>query len=83
MTALFPTYTSLWQRAKRLLATDLTPLWQRLVDACERDSECYQRDLERNLHQRNHDTHRQRRHSNSKYQNHQQALKVQGVKFPL
>lgn len=46
MTALFPTYTSLWQRAKRLLATDLTPLWQRFVDACERDSERYQRELE-------------------------------------
>lgn len=41
MTALFPTYTSLWQRAKRLLATDITPLWQRFLEACEADEECY------------------------------------------
>jgi len=45
MTTLFPTYTSLWQRAKRLLASDLTPLWQRFLDAIEADEERYQREL--------------------------------------
>lgn len=45
MTALFPTYTSLWQRAKRLLATDLTPIWERFVAICEEDNERYQREL--------------------------------------
>lgn len=46
MTALFPTYTSLWQRAKRFLATDLTPFWQHFLDACVADSDRYQRELE-------------------------------------
>jgi hypothetical protein len=46
MTALFPTYTSLWQRAKRLLAMDIYPLWHCFIEACERDSERYQRELE-------------------------------------
>jgi hypothetical protein len=46
MTALFPTYSSFWQRAKRLLATDLTPIWQRFLDVCDRDSERYQQELE-------------------------------------
>ncbi len=46
MTALFPTYTSLWQRAKSLLATDLTPLWHRFLDACEADAERSHRKLE-------------------------------------
>jgi len=41
MTALFPTYTSLWQRAKRFLATDLTPLWERFLEACEADERHY------------------------------------------
>ncbi|HEY9834108.1 MAG TPA: hypothetical protein V6D26_26380 [Stenomitos sp.] len=41
MTALFPTYTSLWQRAKRFLATDITPLWERFLEACEVDEQRY------------------------------------------
>ncbi len=41
MTALFPTYTSLWQRAKRFLATDLTPLWEGFLEACEADEQRY------------------------------------------
>ncbi len=41
MTALFPTYTSLWQRAKRFLATDITPLWERFLEACEADEQRY------------------------------------------
>jgi hypothetical protein len=45
MTALFPTYTSLWQRAKRLLATDITPLWQRFLEVCEADEARYQEQL--------------------------------------
>jgi hypothetical protein len=45
MTALFPTYTSLWQRAKRFLATDLTPLWERFLEACEADEARYQEQL--------------------------------------
>jgi hypothetical protein len=46
MTALFPTYTSLWQRAKRFLGTDLTPIWKRFLDAIEADEQRYQRELE-------------------------------------
>lgn len=45
-TQLFPTFLSLGQRVKRLLGTDIAPLWQRFVDACDRDSERYQRELE-------------------------------------
>lgn len=41
MTALFPTFGNLLQRAKRLLATDLTPLWERFLDACEADEQRY------------------------------------------
>lgn len=41
MSALFPTFGNLLQRAKRLLATDLNPLWQRFLDACEADEERY------------------------------------------
>lgn len=33
MTALFPTYTSLWHRVKRL--------WERFLDACEADEQRY------------------------------------------
>ncbi len=46
MTALFPTFESFWQRAKRFLANDTRELWQRFVDACEADEERYQRELE-------------------------------------
>ena len=28
MSALFPTFTSIWQRAKRLLMTDTREIWQ-------------------------------------------------------
>jgi hypothetical protein len=28
MSALFPTFTSIWQRAKRLLMTDTRDIWQ-------------------------------------------------------
>ena len=45
MTSLFPTFGSLLQRAKRLLATDVTPLWQRFLDACEADEARYQEQL--------------------------------------
>lgn len=41
MTSLFPTFTTLGQRLKRLLATDLTPMWQRFKDACEADEYRY------------------------------------------
>jgi hypothetical protein len=41
MTALFPTYTSLWHRVKRLLAIDITPLWERFIEACEADEQSY------------------------------------------
>ena len=41
MTSLFPTFGSLLQRAKRLLATDLTPVWQRFLDVCEADEQRY------------------------------------------
>lgn len=50
MTALFPTFDSIWQRAKRLLATDLTPLWERFLDACEADEARYQEQLEASGH---------------------------------
>jgi hypothetical protein len=30
MSALFPTFTSIWQRAKRLLMTDTRDIWQAL-----------------------------------------------------
>lgn len=45
MTGLFPTFSNLLQRTKRLLATDLTPLWQRFLDACEVDEARYQEQL--------------------------------------
>jgi len=46
MTALFPTFGNILQRAKQLLATDITPLWHRFLDAIEADEERYQRELE-------------------------------------
>jgi hypothetical protein len=45
MTALFPTFSNLLQRAKRLLATDVTPLWERFLDACEADEVRFQEQL--------------------------------------
>jgi hypothetical protein len=33
MTTLFPTFTSIWQRAKRFLATDTRDIWQRLEES--------------------------------------------------
>ncbi len=41
MTALFPTFGNLLQRAKRFLATDITPLWERFLEICEADEERY------------------------------------------
>jgi hypothetical protein len=46
MTALFPTFDNLLQRAKRLLSSDVSHLWQGFMDACEADAERYQRELE-------------------------------------
>ena len=45
MTSLFPTFGNLLQRAKRLLATDLTPLFSRFLDAIEADEARYQEQL--------------------------------------
>lgn len=50
MTALFPTFGSLLQRAKRLLSSDVSYLWQGFMDACEADAERYQRELEAKGH---------------------------------
>lgn len=50
MTALFPTFTNLLDRAKRLMASDVSGLWNRFVDACEADAERYQRELEAKGH---------------------------------
>ncbi len=50
MTTLFPTFGSLLQRAKRLLAADVTPLWQRFLDACEADEARYQEQLRASGH---------------------------------
>lgn len=50
MSALFPTFATLGQRLKQLLAADLTPLWQRFLDACEADEARYQRELEDSEH---------------------------------
>jgi len=51
MTTLFPTFGSLLQRAKRLLATDVTPLWQRFLDAIEADEARYQEQLRASGHE--------------------------------
>ena len=47
MTTLFPTFTSIWQRAKRFLATDTRDIWQRIEATLEADEQRYQQDLER------------------------------------
>lgn len=41
MSALFPTFTTLGQRLKRLLATDIIPVWQRFLDAYDADEDRY------------------------------------------
>ena len=46
MTSLFPTFGSIWQRAKRLLATDTRAIWQRIYAAIEEDEERYQQRLQ-------------------------------------
>ncbi len=51
MTSLFPTFGNLLQRAKRFLATDLTPLWERFLEACEADEARYQEQLEAKGHE--------------------------------
>jgi hypothetical protein len=38
MSALFPTFTSIWQRAKRLLMTDTRDIWQAL-EASEQENQ--------------------------------------------
>jgi hypothetical protein len=51
MTALFPTFGNLLQRAKRLLATDITPLFSRFLDAIEADEARYQEQLRASGHE--------------------------------
>jgi hypothetical protein len=46
MTSLFPTFGSIWQRAKRLLATDTRAIWQRIYEAIQEDEERYQQQLQ-------------------------------------
>jgi hypothetical protein len=41
MTALFPTFESFWQRAKRLLATDTRNIWQQICEVIEADEQRY------------------------------------------
>lgn len=50
MTALFPTFANLLDRAKRLMASDVSFIWNRFLDACEADAERYQRELEAKGH---------------------------------
>ena len=50
MTTLFPTFTSIWQRAKRLLATDTREIWQRIEATLEADEARYQEELEAKGH---------------------------------
>lgn len=45
MTTLFPTFTSIWQRAKRFLATDTRDIWQRIEATLEADEKRYQEQL--------------------------------------
>ena len=45
MTTLFPTFTSIWQRAKRFLATDTRDIWQRIEATLEADEKRYQGQL--------------------------------------
>ncbi|HEY9609318.1 hypothetical protein [Allocoleopsis sp.] len=39
MTALFPTFTNIWQRAKCILATDVKCIWQALDELEESKGE--------------------------------------------
>jgi hypothetical protein len=39
MAVLFPTFTNVWQRAKRLLSTDTRDIWQQLLQVTEDESE--------------------------------------------
>jgi hypothetical protein len=50
MTTLFPTFTSLWQRAKRFLATDTREIWERIEATLEADEARYQKELEARGH---------------------------------
>ncbi len=45
MSALFPTFTSWLQRAKRFLGTDSRDIWQRACEAIETDEERYYQQL--------------------------------------
>jgi hypothetical protein len=51
MTALFPTFGNLLQRAKQLLATDITPLWHRFLDICDADEMRYQEQMKASNHE--------------------------------
>jgi hypothetical protein len=44
MTALFPTFGNLLQRAKRLLSTDTRDIWQQICDRLADDEERYIRE---------------------------------------
>lgn len=46
MTTLFPTFTNLLGRAKRLMASDVSFLWNRFAGVLEADAERYQQELE-------------------------------------
>jgi len=50
MTTLFPTFTSIWQRAKRFLATDTREIWERIEATLEADEARYQEELEARGH---------------------------------
>jgi hypothetical protein len=50
MTTLFPTFTSIWQRAKRFLATDTREIWERIEATLEADEARYQQELEAKGH---------------------------------
>ena len=45
MTTLFPTFTSIWQRAKRFLSTDTRDIWQGIEATLEADEARYQEQL--------------------------------------
>lgn len=51
MTILFPTFTSIWQRAKRFLATDTRDIWQRIEATLEADEARYQEQLRESGHE--------------------------------
>lgn len=46
MTTLFPTFGSIWQRAKRLLATDSRDIWQGIYEFIQQDEQAYQERLQ-------------------------------------